>query len=98
MVHQVSPQYTLPLDMTRLIDGLCGINKGSTTFASAQDCPQHWVCVCTTLLLFLSQATSLGDHHRKQRKMLNPVFSINHMRRMIPIFDQVSRKVRALGT
>ena len=36
-----------------------------------------------------------GDHHRKQRKMLNPVFSINHMRRMIPIFNDVSRKVRA---
>jgi hypothetical protein len=23
-----------------------------------------------------------GDHHRKQRKMLNPVFSIAHMREM----------------
>lgn len=23
-----------------------------------------------------------GDHHRKQRKMLNPVFSIAHLRQM----------------
>ncbi|KAM5543445.1 hypothetical protein V8D89_002696 [Ganoderma adspersum] len=37
---------------------------------------------------------TLGDHHRKQRKMLNPVFSINHMRRMIPMFDNVSRKLQ----
>lgn len=39
-----------------------------------------------------------GEDHRKQRKLLNPVFSINHMRRMIPMFDNVSRKVRASGT
>jgi len=26
--------------------------------------------------------TSLGERHRRQRKMLNPVFSINHMREM----------------
>ena len=30
--------------------------------------------------------------------MLNPVFSIAHMRRMVPIFDEVSRKVCAPGT
>ncbi|KAH9857416.1 cytochrome P450 [Lenzites betulinus] len=37
---------------------------------------------------------TLGDHHRKQRKLLNPVFSIAHMRRMIPIFNEVSRKLQ----
>ena len=36
---------------------------------------------------------NLGDHHRRQRKLLNPVFSIAHMRRMIPIFNQVSHRV-----
>ncbi|KAF5316745.1 hypothetical protein D9619_006488 [Psilocybe cf. subviscida] len=35
----------------------------------------------------------LGDQHRKQRKMLNPVFSIAHMRDMVPIFYDVTRKV-----
>ncbi|KAI0666644.1 cytochrome P450 [Trametes maxima] len=36
---------------------------------------------------------TLGDHHRRQRKMLNPVFSINHMRHMTPIFYQVCHKL-----
>ncbi|KAH9945553.1 cytochrome P450 monooxygenase [Amylocystis lapponica] len=35
-----------------------------------------------------------GEHHRKQRKMLNPVFSVNHMRYMLPIFYQVTGKLR----
>ncbi|OBZ67710.1 hypothetical protein A0H81_12280 [Grifola frondosa] len=37
---------------------------------------------------------STGERHRKQRKMLNPVFSAKHMRDMVPIFHEVSRKVR----
>ena len=37
-----------------------------------------------------------GDHHRKQRKLLNPVFSIAHMRRMIPIFTNIGHKVGLL--
>jgi len=37
---------------------------------------------------------TLGDHHRKQRKMLNPVFSIVHMREMIPTFYDVAYKLR----
>jgi len=36
----------------------------------------------------------LGDKHRKQRKMLNPVFSVNHMRHMLPMFYDVVYKVR----
>ncbi|OBZ67715.1 hypothetical protein A0H81_12340 [Grifola frondosa] len=38
--------------------------------------------------------STLGDHHRKQRKLLNPVFSINHMRHMLPIFYQVTCQLR----
>ncbi|OJT06838.1 Cytochrome P450 3A9 [Trametes pubescens] len=38
--------------------------------------------------------STLGDHHRKQRKLLNPVFSITHMRRMIPIFNEVAHKLQ----
>ncbi|KAF9565114.1 cytochrome P450 [Agrocybe pediades] len=37
---------------------------------------------------------TLGEQHRKQRKMLNPVFSIAHMREMIPIFYDVGHKLR----
>lgn len=39
-----------------------------------------------------------GDQHRKQRKMLNPVFSTNHMRHMFPIFQKVTHRVRVLRT
>lgn len=37
---------------------------------------------------------TLGEHHRRQRKMLNPVFSVNHMRHMLPIFYNVILKLR----
>ncbi|RXW17125.1 hypothetical protein EST38_g8730 [Candolleomyces aberdarensis] len=35
-----------------------------------------------------------GERHRKQRKMLNPVFSIAHMREMVPIFYDVAEKLQ----
>ncbi|KAI0072182.1 cytochrome P450 [Panus rudis PR-1116 ss-1] len=35
-----------------------------------------------------------GEQHRKHRKMLNPVFSIKHMRHMTPIFYQVANNLR----
>ncbi|KAI0635731.1 cytochrome P450 [Trametes polyzona] len=35
--------------------------------------------------------STVGDQHKKQRKMLNPVFSPNHMRYMIPTFYEVGR-------
>ncbi|KAI0741674.1 cytochrome P450 [Daedaleopsis nitida] len=37
---------------------------------------------------------TLGDQHKKQRKILNPVFSINHMRHMLPIFYKVTDRLR----
>ncbi|XP_006462834.1 hypothetical protein AGABI2DRAFT_179443 [Agaricus bisporus var. bisporus H97] len=39
--------------------------------------------------------STFGEQHRKQRKMLNPVFSINHMREMIPLFYEVTNRLRA---
>jgi cytochrome P450 len=35
-----------------------------------------------------------GDRHKKQRKLLNPVFSTKHMKFMIPLFYDVAYKVR----
>ncbi len=35
-----------------------------------------------------------GDHHRRQRKMLNPVFSIKHIRNLTPLFHSIALKVR----
>ncbi|TEB32629.1 hypothetical protein FA13DRAFT_215971 [Coprinellus micaceus] len=37
--------------------------------------------------------STLGETHRRQRKMLNPVFSIAHMREMIPIFYDVAHRL-----
>ncbi|KAF7760628.1 hypothetical protein Agabi119p4_10037 [Agaricus bisporus var. burnettii] len=36
----------------------------------------------------------MGEQHRKQRKMMNPVFSIKHMREMIPVFYEVTERLR----
>ncbi|KAJ2915637.1 hypothetical protein MD484_g4757, partial [Candolleomyces efflorescens] len=41
----------------------------------------------------LGLLSTLGDQHRKQRKMLNPVFSIAHMRDMVPIFYEVVHRL-----
>ncbi|TFK40022.1 cytochrome P450 [Crucibulum laeve] len=38
--------------------------------------------------------STMGEHHRKQRKMLNPVFSIVHMRHMTPIFWDVANMLQ----
>ncbi|KAF9815150.1 hypothetical protein IEO21_04768 [Rhodonia placenta] len=38
--------------------------------------------------------TTLGHQHRKQRKLLNPIFSINHMRHMLPIFNKVAENLK----
>ncbi|KAL1702345.1 cytochrome P450 [Schizophyllum commune] len=37
--------------------------------------------------------TTLGDHHKKQRRLMNPVFSTAHMRNMIPIFQEVMLRI-----
>ncbi|KAI0247110.1 cytochrome P450 [Lactifluus subvellereus] len=41
-----------------------------------------------------SLLSTLGDQHRRQRKLLNPVFNVKHMRHMIPIFHTVARQLR----
>ncbi|KAH9899158.1 cytochrome P450 [Cubamyces lactineus] len=55
----------------------------------------HWFTRTVLHLFGPGLLATLGDHHRKQRKMLNPVFSINHMRHMTPIFYDVCYKLRA---
>ncbi|TFK18274.1 cytochrome P450 [Coprinopsis marcescibilis] len=37
--------------------------------------------------------STLGEHHRRQRKMLNPVFSVAHLRGMVPIFNEIGSKL-----
>lgn len=44
----------------------------------------------------LGLLSTLGEHHRRQRKLLNPVFSIKHMRFMLPTFHRISRQASPL--
>ncbi|KAI0336162.1 cytochrome P450 [Cubamyces sp. BRFM 1775] len=37
---------------------------------------------------------TLGEQHRRQRKMLNPVFSTKHLRDMTPLFYEIIHKTR----
>ncbi|CCM06150.1 uncharacterized protein FIBRA_09623 [Fibroporia radiculosa] len=38
--------------------------------------------------------STVGDMHRRQRKLLNPAFSTSHMRSMLPIFYRIVHKLR----
>lgn len=40
---------------------------------------------------------TLGEQHRRQRKMLNPLFSAKHLRGMTPIFTNIGHKVSGSG-
>ncbi|CDO70229.1 hypothetical protein BN946_scf184942.g29 [Trametes cinnabarina] len=46
------------------------------------------------LLLGPGLLGTLGEQHRKQRKMLNPVFSTKHLRDMTPLFYDIVHKTR----
>ncbi|KAJ3551150.1 hypothetical protein NM688_g4887 [Phlebia brevispora] len=52
-----------------------------------------WVVALSFLSFGPGIFGTLGEQHRKQRKMLNPVFSINHMRRITPIFYEIAHKL-----
>ncbi|KAH9852301.1 cytochrome P450 [Lenzites betulinus] len=54
-----------------------------------------WFIKSNLLTLGPGLLSTLGEHHRKQRRMLNPIFSINHMRHMMPMFYDVGHKLRA---
>ncbi|KIK05286.1 hypothetical protein K443DRAFT_641813 [Laccaria amethystina LaAM-08-1] len=47
------------------------------------------------LLLFgKALMSTLGDYHRRQRKMFNPVFSVANIRGMVPVFYSVTHRLR----
>ncbi|KAH8114788.1 cytochrome P450 [Phellopilus nigrolimitatus] len=50
--------------------------------------------ISNELLLGKSLLSTLGDHHKKQRKILNPVFSLKHMRDLLPIFYPIAHQLR----
>ncbi|PIL33301.1 cytochrome P450 [Ganoderma sinense ZZ0214-1] len=46
------------------------------------------------LLLGTGLLTTAGAEHRKQRRILQPVFSVAHLRNMTPTFYDITRKLR----
>ena len=55
----------------------------------------HLLDSTTTLFFCPWLLAASGMRHKKQRKMLNPVFSAAHFRSITPIFLDVADRVRA---
>ncbi|CDO71925.1 hypothetical protein BN946_scf184940.g72 [Trametes cinnabarina] len=60
-------------------------------FVKDQDVYEEGPVLISSALLFLGPGllATLGGQHRRQRKMLNPVFSAKHLREMMPIFTDI---------
>ncbi|KAI0828716.1 cytochrome P450 [Trametes gibbosa] len=54
-----------------------------------------WFIRMTYYILGVGLPSIHGEEHRKQRKMLNPAFSVNHLREMTPLFYGVVHKLRS---
>ncbi|KAI0370635.1 cytochrome P450 [Pilatotrama ljubarskyi] len=54
----------------------------------------RWFLSMNGLTLGPGLLSVTGEQHRHQRKMLNPAFNINHMRDMVPIFYEVTNRLR----
>lgn len=71
-------------------------STGLVTSHLVQDSCRHLVRRCCARSGSRRGAESVaGDHHRRQRKLLNPVFSIANMRAMTPIFYETVNRVSA---
>ncbi|KAI0056907.1 cytochrome P450 [Artomyces pyxidatus] len=53
-----------------------------------------WFLETNRHVLGLGLLSTVGAHHRKQRKLLTPVFSIKHMRSMVPLFHKITSQLR----
>ncbi|TFK29231.1 cytochrome P450 [Coprinopsis marcescibilis] len=63
--------------------------KDQTTFEESDD-----ILRINRLIFGPGLMSISGDHHRKQRKLINPVFASDHLRDMVPIFHNVTQKLR----
>ncbi|KAI0056909.1 cytochrome P450, partial [Artomyces pyxidatus] len=53
-----------------------------------------WLLETSRLAFGPGLLATTGAHHRKQRRLLNPVFSTKHIRSMIPLFHKITRQLR----
>ncbi|KAI0823858.1 cytochrome P450 [Trametes gibbosa] len=64
-------------------------------YLKEQDSYEESETLLTNFRLFLGPGlpATIGDQHRRQRKMLTPLFSSKHMREMTPIFTNIIHKL-----
>ncbi|TDL20266.1 cytochrome P450 [Rickenella mellea] len=53
----------------------------------------NWYLEGNMLVFGPGLLSTYGDHHKRQRKLLNPVFSTQHMRDLAPVFHCITRKL-----
>ncbi|KAI0060171.1 cytochrome P450 [Artomyces pyxidatus] len=51
-----------------------------------------WALASNGRVFGLGLLSTMGAHHRRQRKQLNPVFSIKHMRAIAPLFQSITHQ------
>ncbi|KAG2036047.1 cytochrome P450 [Suillus americanus] len=51
---------------------------------------------CNKLIFGDGLISTLGEQHRKQRKMLNPVFSTSNMRELLPVIQTISHQLKSI--
>ncbi|KAG2078937.1 cytochrome P450 [Suillus decipiens] len=51
---------------------------------------------CNKLIFGEGLISTLAEQHRKQRKMLNPVFSTSNMRELLPIVQAISHQLKSI--
>jgi len=56
--------------------------------------PSHPFIQGNKIIFGIGLLSTIGDHHRKQRKMLNPIFSLKHMRELISVFNPIASQLR----
>jgi len=54
----------------------------------------NWLIQCNRIIFGMGLISTVGEYHKKQRKMLNPVFSDQNLRSMLPIFNEITYKLR----
>ncbi|KAF7968861.1 hypothetical protein HWV62_29182 [Athelia sp. TMB] len=60
-----------------------------------QDIFEEWSAFTATNSILFGEGlvATIGDKHKRQRKMLNPVFSVKHLRGMTPTFFDIAKKL-----
>ncbi|KAI0056554.1 cytochrome P450 [Artomyces pyxidatus] len=53
----------------------------------------HWFIESNQHALGIGLLSTLGDQHRKQRKLLNPVFSTKQIRSLAPLFHRITHQL-----